>query len=118
MNIKPIKSETDYELALKHLDKIFDAKPGTKEGDELEILALVIEDYEDKHYPIDAPDPIEAIKFRMEQMGLKQADLAKIIGHKSRASEILNKKRKLTLAMIRKLSKSLKISTEVLVQEY
>lgn len=118
MKIRPIKTLQDYELTLKRLDKIFDSLPGTKEGDELEILALVIEDYEDKNYPIDPPDPIEAIKFRMEQMGMKQADLAKIIGHKSRASEILNKKRKLTLNMIRKLNKKLNISTEVLVKEY
>ena len=118
MKIKPIKTERDYELALKRLDKIFDAEPGTKDGDELEILALLIEDYENKNYPIDPPDPIEAIKFRMEQMGMSQADLAKIIGHKSRASEILNKKRKLTLSMIRKLNKKLNISTEVLVKEY
>ena len=118
MKLKPIRTEEDYELALKRLDKIFDAEPGTKQGDELEILALIIEDYEDKNYPIGPPDPIEAIKFRMDQMGLKQTDLAKIIGHKSRASEILNRKRKLTLNMIRKLSKMLNISTEVLVKEY
>jgi len=118
MTLKPIKTEKDYDLALKRLDKIFDAEPGTKEGDELEVLALIIEDYEKQNYPIEAPDPIEAIKFRMEQMGMNQTDLADIIGHKSRASEIINKKRKLTLAMIRKLSKTLNISTEVLVQEY
>lgn len=118
MKLKPIKTVQDYELALKRIDEIFDAEPGTREGDELEILALIIEDYEDKNYPIEAPDPIEAIKFRMEQMGMNQADLAKIIGHKSRVSEILNKKRKLTLDMIRKLNQALNISTEVLVQEY
>jgi len=118
MKLKPIRTEADYEMALKRLDKIFDAEPGTKNGDELEILALIIEDYEDKNYSIGPPDPIEAIKFRMDQMGLKQSDLAKIIGHKSRASEILNRKRKLTLNMIRKLSKMLNISTEVLVKEY
>ncbi len=118
MKMKPIRTEKDYELALKRLDKIFDAEPCTKEGDELEILALIIEDYEDKNYPIDPPHPIEAIKFRMDQMGMNQTDLAKIIGHKSRASEILNKKRKLTLSMIRKLNKKLNISTEVLVKEY
>ena len=118
MKMKPIRTEKDYELALKRLDKIFDAEPSTKEGDELEILALIIEDYEDKNYPIDPPHPIEAIKFRMDQMGMNQTDLAKIIGHKSRASEILNKKRKLTLSMIRKLNKKLNISTEVLVKEY
>lgn len=118
MKLKPIKTEADYELALKRLDKIFDAEPGTKQGDELEVLALIIEDYEDKNYPIDPPDPIEAIKFRMEQMGMSQTDLAKIIGHKSRTSEILNKKRKLTLSVIRKLNKKLNISTEVLIREY
>lgn len=118
MKLKPIHSEKDYEIALKRLEKIFDAEPGTNEGDELEVLALLIEDYEDKHFPIGPPDPIEAIKFRMEQMGMKQKDLGIILGHKSRASEILNKKRKLTLEMIRKLSRELKIPTEVLVQEY
>lgn len=118
MKLKPIKTEKDYELALKRLDKIFDAEPGTNQGDELEVLALIIEDYEDKKYPIDPPDPIEAIKFRMDQLGMKQSDLAKIIGHKSRASEILNRKRKLTLNMIRKLNQRLNISTEVLVKEY
>lgn len=118
MKLKPIRTEKDYALALKRLDNIFDAEPGTKEGDELEILALIIEDYEDKNYPINAPDPIEAIKFKMEQMGMNQSDLAEIIGHKSRASEILNKKRKLTLKMIRKLHKTLNISTDVLVKEY
>ncbi|HPG08415.1 MAG TPA: helix-turn-helix domain-containing protein [Saprospiraceae bacterium] len=118
MRLKPIRTEEDYDKALARLEDIFEAEPGTKEGDELEILAMLIEDYEDKHYPIGPPHPIEAIKFRMEQMGMKQQDLAKILGHKSRASEILNKKRKLTLEMIRKLNKELKIPTEVLVQEY
>ena len=103
---------------MNRLDEIFDAEPGSDEGDELEVLALIIEDYEEKHFLIAPPDPIEAIKFRMEQMGLIQADLAKIIGHKSRASEILNKKRKLTLEMIRKLNRELNISTDILVREY
>lgn len=118
MKLRPIKTEKDYESALKRLDKIFDAIPGTKEGDELEVLALIIEDYENKNYAIDSPDPIEAIKFRMEQMNMNQSDLADIIGHKSRASEILNKKRKLSLKMIRKLSSQLNISTDILVKEY
>ena len=118
MKLKPIRTEAEYEQALKRLDKIFDSEPGTKEGDELEVLALIIEDYEDKHYPIEPPHPIEAIKFRMEQMGLKQKDLGEIIGHKSRASEILNNKRKLTLKMIRSISEKLNISTDVLVREY
>lgn len=118
MSIKPIKTEEEYDLALERLDKIFDAEPGTDEGDELEVLALIIEDYESKHHPIDPPDPIEAIKFRMEQMGMSQSDLADIIGHKSRASEILSRKRKLTLAMIRKLNQHLNISIDILVRAY
>ena len=118
MNISPIKTEADYENALKRLEHIFDAKHGTKEGDELEILSILIEKYEDEVYPIDLPDPIEAIKFRMEQLGLKQNDLADIIGFKSRVSEILNKKRKLTLEMIRKLNEFLSIPTSVLIQRY
>jgi len=118
MNIKLIKSESDYGQALARLEKIFDAKPGSEEGDELEILAYLIEKYEDEHYPIGPTDPIEAIKFRMEQMGMKQKDLAEIIGYKSRVSEILNRKRKLSLEMIRKLHASLNIPTEILIQEY
>lgn len=100
------------------LEKLFDAKKGTPKGDELEILSLLIEQYEDKNFPIDLPDPIEAIKFRMEQLGLTQTDLANIVGHKSRASEIMNRKRKLSLDMIRQLHKNLHIPTEVLVQAY
>lgn len=118
MNIKPIKTEEDYDLALNRLDELFDSEPDTPAGDELEIWALIIEDYEEQHYPIGPPDPIEAIKFRMDQMGLVQNDLVKILGHKSRVSEILSRKRKLNLDMIRKLHKNLGISTEVLVQEY
>ena len=118
MKLKPIRTEDDYDKAIARLEKIFDSEPGTKDGDELEILAMLIEDYEDKHYPIGPPDPIEAIKFRMDQMGLRQKDLGEILGHKSRASEILNRKRKLTLSMIRTLNEKLNISTAVLVQEY
>ena len=118
MNIKPIKTEKDYQKALKRLEVIFDARPGTKDGDELDILALLIERYEDEHYPIAAPDPIEAIKFRMEQMGYKQKDLADIIGYKGRVSEILNRKRKLTLEMIRSLHEKLNIPLEALVKAY
>jgi len=118
MNIHPIKTENDYEKALERLEQIFDAKQGTKEGDELEILSILIEKYEDEYYPIDLPDPIEAIKFRMEQLGMKQNDLTEVIGFKSRVSEILNKKRKLTLEMIRKLNKYLSIPTNVLIQKY
>lgn len=118
MKIAPIKNEKDYQKALKRLELIFDAKKGTNEGDELEILSILIDQYENKNFPIGMPDPIDAIKFRMEQMGMKQKDLAEIIGFKSRVSEILSKKRKLTLSMIRKLSVSLRIPTEVLIQDY
>ena len=91
MEIKPIKTEQDYFEALEQLELIFDANLGTKEGDELEILGILLEEYENKHFPIELPDPIEAIKFRMEQLNYSQNDLAEVIGLKSRASEILNK---------------------------
>ena len=118
MNIKPIKTKKDYQLALERLELIFDSQKGTPHGDELEILGILIEKFEDEHFPIGFPDPIEAIKFRMEQMGFNQSDLANIVGLRSRASEILNKKRKSTLEMIRLLHHSLKIPTEVLIQSY
>ena len=118
MNIKPIRNEEDYKQALERLEVIFDAKRGSDEGDELEILAMVIDHYETDQFPIGMPDPIAAINFRMEQMGLKQKDLVEMIGFKSRVSEIMNKKRKLTLEMIRKLNAQLHIPTEVLIQDY
>lgn len=118
MNIKPIKTEQDYDLALERLELIFDAEPNTEEGDELEILGILIEKYENEHFPIEFPDPIEAIKFRIEQLGYSQNDLAEIIGLKSRTSEILNRKRKLSLSMIRKLTEKLHIPSEVLIQPY
>ena len=118
MKIKPIRNEQDYQKALERLEVIFDAKRGTEEGDELEILSILIDNYENEHFPIGMPDPIEAIKFRMEQMGMKQKDLAEVFGFKSRVSEILNKKRKLTLEMVRKLNTTLHIPTEVLIQDY
>lgn len=118
MKLKPIKSEQDYEAALERLEVIFDALPGSENSDELEILGMLIEKYEKEHFPMDLPDPIEAIKFRMEQMGYTQNDLAEMIGLKSRASEILNRKRKLSLEMIRTLTKKLHIPSEVLIQAY
>lgn len=118
MKLKPIKTEEEYNKALERLEEIFDSIPGTSEGDELEILGILIENYENNTFTIDFPDPIEAIKFRMEQLNYTQNDLGEIIGLKSRASEILNKKRKLSLNMIRKLSKSLNISSDVLIQAY
>jgi len=118
MDIKVIKTETDYQQALERLEEIFDAPIDSPKGDEAEILSILIEKYEDENYPIDDPDPIEAIKFRMEQMGMKKSDLAKIIGYKSRVSEILNRKRKLTLRMIRQLHENLKIPYESLITDY
>jgi len=118
MEIKPIKTEVDYNQALERLEVIFDAKSGTDEGNELEVLGILIDQYENENFPVGLPDPIEAIKFRMEQMGYSQNDLAKIVGLKSRASEILNRKRKLSLEMIRKFHEVLNIPTDVLIQAY
>ncbi len=118
MTIKPIKTNLDYQEALERLEEIFDAKRDSIHGDELEVLGILIENYEENHFSVEMPDPIEAIKFRMEQLGYNQSDLAKVVGLKSRASEILNKKRKLSLDMIRKLHDKLNIPTDVLVQSY
>jgi HTH-type transcriptional regulator/antitoxin HigA len=118
MNIKPIKTESDYREALLRLEVIFDATVGTPESDEADVLGLMVDEYEKKHYQIEAPDPIEAIKIRMEEMQLKQVDLVNEIGGKSRVSEILNRKRKLTVEMIRKLTKKLSLSPELLINDY
>jgi HTH-type transcriptional regulator / antitoxin HigA len=118
MELKPIKTEADYRAALRRVEVIFDAKLGTPESDELEILGLMVDDYENKHYPIEAPDPIDAIKIRMEEMQLKQVDLIPEIGGKSRVSEILNRKRRLTVTMIRKLATRLNLSSSLLIKDY
>ena len=118
MKITPIKTEIDYRAALKRLEFLFDATIGTPEGDDAEILALLIDEYENTHYPIEAPDPIEAIKIRMEEMHLKQIDLIDAIGGKSRVSEILNRKRKLTVEMIRNLTVRLNLTPGVLIRDY
>ena len=118
MNIQPIRTESDYRLTLERLELIFDAEIGTPDSDEADILGLMIDDYEKKHYPIEAPDPIEAIKIRMEEMQLKQLDLVDAIGGKSRVSEILNRKRKLTVEMIRNLTQKLNLSSELLIVDY
>lgn len=118
MKIKPIKSEQDYEQALERLEMIFDSPANTKEGDEADILSMLIDNYENQYYTIEAPDPIEAIKIRMEEMNLKQTDLVGVIGGKSRVSEILNKKKRLTVDMIRELERILHISASVLVNNY
>ena len=118
MNIRPIKTEEDYNNTLSQIESLMDAKSNTVQMDELEVLTTLVEAYEEQHYKIDAPDPIEAIKFRMEQEGLKQKDLVSIVGSKSRVSEILNKKRKLTIEMIRNLHKQLHIPIESLFLDY
>ena len=118
MNIKPIRSEKDYDLTLKRVESLMDAKFGSDDFDELEILTTLVENYEAKHYAIDTPDPIEAIKFRMEQEGLRQKDLVVIFGNKVRVSEILNKKRRLTLDMIRNINQDLDIPFESLLNKY
>ena len=118
MTIKLIKTKKDYQQALARLEVIFDAKKGSPKSDELEILGMLIDNYENENFPIGFPDPVEAIKFRMEQLGYTQSDLANVVGLKSRASEILSKKRKLSLEMIRQIHDRLNIPTEVLIQAY
>jgi HTH-type transcriptional regulator/antitoxin HigA len=115
MTIRPIKTERDYHKALKEIDRLWAAKLDTSQGDRLDVLVTLVEAYEQRHYKIEPPDPIEAIKFRMEQLELKQADLAKILGGRSRASEVLSKKRKLTVDMMRSLHKHLAIPAESLL---
>lgn len=118
MKIKPIKTESDYQNALRRLNELFDSPIGSPESDEADILALLVDEYEKKHYPIDAPDPIEAIKIRMEELQLKQIDLVSEMGGKSRVSEVLNRKRKLTVEMIRKLTHRLNLSADLLINDY
>ena len=118
MNIQPIKSDSDYRNELKRLETIFDAPRGTVESDEADVIAILVDDYEKKHFHIDSPDPIEAIKIRMEEMHLKQVDLVNEIGGKSRVSEVLNRKRKLTVEMIRNLSSRLNLSAGLLIGDY
>lgn len=118
MEIKPIRTEKDYEAALARVEEIFDAEPYTPDGDELEILSSLVEVYEKENYPIGMPDPIEAIKIRMEDLGLNRKDLEDVIGSKGRISEILNRKRPLTLPMVQRLSEKLGLPTEVLAQTY
>jgi len=118
MDIKLIKTEADYDMALSRIDVLMDAKFDSPEGDELDVLVTLVEKYEAQHYPIDAPNPIEAIRFRMDQYDLKDKDLIPYIGQSGRVSEILSFKRKLTLTMIRKLHSGLQIPTESLIQDY
>ena len=115
MEIKPIKTEQDYNMSIKRIEELWGAKRDTSEGDELDLLCTLVESYEMKHYPIAPPDPIDAIKFRMEQMGMTKADMVKYLGSQSRVSEILNGKRRLTLKMVKSLYKGLKIPAEILL---
>jgi HTH-type transcriptional regulator/antitoxin HigA len=118
MDINPIKTEADYEAALKEIERLFDAEPGTPEGDRMEILSILVEAYEDEHYDIPAPDPVEAILYYMESRGLTRVDLEPYIGSRARVSEILNRKRPLTLSMIQRLNAGLNIPAQVLIQSY
>lgn len=115
MDIHPIRNDRDHAKALRQLEKVWGAAAGTSEADALEVLVTLIDAYEAKHHPIDPPDPIEAIKFRMEQQGLTRADLEPMIGSRARVSEVLNRQRPLTIAMINKLRAGLGISGDVLL---
>ena len=114
--VRPIRSKRDYESALKEVARLWGAKSGTREGDRLDVLATLIDAYEAEHHPIDPPDPIEAIKFRMEQQGLTRRDLEALIGTRTRIAEVLNRKRGLSIGMIRRLHERLGISAEVLIR--
>jgi len=117
MKPKIIKTKKNYEVALKHIKTLMDAPANSPKAEELDLWSLLVEQYENEHYPIDTPDPVEAIKFRMEQEGLRPADLCKFIPNKSKVSEVLNYKRPLSLSMIRSLHRGLGIPAEVLVRE-
>src|SRR5271168_1182316 len=114
--LKPIRTKADYRRALAEVERLWGAKSGTRDGDRLDVLATLIDAYESEHYPMDPPDPIEAIKFRMEQQGLKRKDLEPLIGTRTRVAEILNRKRNLSIGMIRRLHQRLGISAEVLIR--
>ncbi len=118
MELKPIRTEEEYNQALRQIDNLIDCKENSKEEDLLEVISLLVWDYEEKHYSIESLSPIQALKTRMEELNLKPKDLVKIIGDKSRVSDILSQKRKLTLKMIRDLHNSLNIPIETLIQEY
>jgi HTH-type transcriptional regulator/antitoxin HigA len=118
MDIRPIKTKADYRTALKEVERLWEAEPGTPEGDDVDVLVTLIEAYEAKHFPILAPDPIAAIEFMMEQKGLTRRDLEPAIGSRGRVSEVLTRKRPLTLPMVRELSTLLQIPAAVLVQSY
>lgn len=118
MEIKPIKNDADYQAALEEIERLFDAAPDTPEGDRLEVMVTLVEAYEEKHYSLPMPDPIEAILYHMESRGLSRRDLEPYIGSRARVSEVLNRKRSLTMEMIRNLHTGLGITAEVLIQPY
>ncbi len=118
MEIKPIRTKRNYEAAVKEIDRLFDAAPGTHEGDRLEVLVTLVEAYEEKHHRISPPNPIDAIRYFMESRGLTRSDMEQYIGSRARVSEVLNKKRALTMEMVRNLHKGLGIPAEVLIQPY
>jgi HTH-type transcriptional regulator / antitoxin HigA len=115
-DVKPIRSDADYEAALKEVERLWGAKLGSRDGDRLDVLATLIDAYEAEHFPIDPPDPVEAIKFRMEQQNLSRRDLEEIIGSRTRIAEVLNRKRGLSIGMIRRLHEHLGISADVLIR--
>ena len=114
--VKPIRTVRDYEAAIAEIERLWGARSGTPEGDRLDVLATLVDAYEARHYPMDPPDPIEAIKFRMEQQGLTRKHLARILGTRTRVSEVLNRRRNLSIRMIRRLHEKLGISAEVLIR--
>ena len=115
-DIKPIRSERDYEAALAEIERLWGAKSGTPEGDRLDVLVTLVDAYETEHYPMDPPDPVDAITFRMEQQGLTRRDLENMIGSRARISEVLDRRRGLSIAMIRRLNATLGISADILIR--
>jgi HTH-type transcriptional regulator/antitoxin HigA len=118
MKVRPLRTKADHRWALKEVERLWDAEPGTPEGDHVDVLVTLIEAYEAKHFPIPAPDPIAAIEFMLEQKGLTRRDLEPAIGSRGRVSEVMTRKRPLTLPMVRALSKLLQIPTEILARAY
>lgn len=118
MELKPIRTQADYKAALRTISSLLDAPEGSREAGMLEVLSILVEAYEEEHHPVDPPDPIEAIKFRMEQMGLTRRDLEPYLGSRARVSEVLNRKRPLSVEMIRRLNAGLGIPAEILIRPY
>lgn len=116
MEIKPIKTKRDHQRAVKEIERLWGSPPGSEDGDKLEVLVTLVSAYDDEHYPIDPPDPVDAIQFRMEQMSLKRADLEPLLGSRARVAEILNRRRPLSISMIRNLHQHLGIPAEVLIR--